>query len=677
MRKRVILQVVLIAVAFGAALAAWLPFTSLGGAADDAAAALRARMFGARTMENAASVVIALDSRSLRDDSLAATPRALMTPVWAALSEKALGHGADKVALDFIITFDGGDLVVGDEKPLSRYDAPFLRLLRKEGRAGRIIIGRSQLLLPGRRFSALAGKAGVAFVDLAADGDGVVRRVPTRFTTTEGDEAPTLSGALLGEDARRELRITPPAPLTALPSASVIDVLACDDEVALRGLFEGRSVLIGGALPDEDRFRAADRYIDAPAPLKLGAPCDFAAPDVRGPDGNMPGVWLHAAAVDAARSGWALEPASPYAIALVAAVAAALAGFAGLALSPWAAGAIAIAIGVAGFGGAAAAQEAGVLFPAARAGFAALIGFLSGWAGRLLFLDRRARALRASFGRYVAPELVERILSQEKLPELDGEQRDVAIMFADLSGFTALSERVDGKTLTATVNKYLSIIAREVEKSGGYVDKFIGDAVMAIWNAPADLPNHERAAARAAIVIRDRVDEAAAEDAENGLPNFAIKVGVNSGSAIVGNVGDENRLNYTAVGDTVNIAARMEGLPSVFLTPIVLGADCADAIRDEAAILEIASIRVKGRREPVGCFAPMSAAARPHFTAYEAALTAYRARDFAGAEEGWAALAQTEWEGAALSGAMSGFAQVAAEEDLPDDWDGAVVMKTK
>ena len=102
MRVRVVLQVVLIAIAFGAALAAWLPFTSLGGAADDAAAARRARMFGARSMEDAASVVIALDSRSLRDERLAATPRALMTPVWAALSEKALAHGADKVALDFI-----------------------------------------------------------------------------------------------------------------------------------------------------------------------------------------------------------------------------------------------------------------------------------------------------------------------------------------------------------------------------------------------------------------------------------------------------------------------------------------------------------------------------------------------------------------------------------------------
>lgn len=318
-----------------------------------------------------------------------------------------------------------------------------------------------------------------------------------------------------------------------------------------------------------------------------------------------------------------------------------------------------------------------MLFPAARVGFAALIGFAVGWSGRLVFLDRRARALRAGFGRYVSPELVSRLLAQDRLPELDGEQRRITVMFADLSGFTALSERVDGKTLTATVNAYLAVIAGEVARSGGYVDKFIGDAVMAIWNAPADLPDHERAAVRAAVAIRDAVGAAARRDAAQGLPTFSIKIGLNSGPAVVGNVGSPDRLNYTAVGDTVNVASRLEGLPSVLATPVVVGADCAAAAAEDFAMLEVGSIQVKGRREPVAVFAPLDVADRAWFAAYAEALARYRARDFAAAAAGWRALAAAPWNGASLAAAMAGLAEETARETLDDDWPGALVMRTK
>ena len=272
---------------------------------------------------------------------------------------------------------------------------------------------------------------------------------------------------------------------------------------------------------------------------------------------------------------------------------------------------------------------------------------------------------------------MEKILAQDRLPKLEGERRHVAIMFADLSGFTALSEQVDGETLTATVNSYLGVIAREVERTGGYVDKFIGDAVMAIWNAPADHDDHERAAVRAAVAIRDAVDQAAAEDRARGLPNFSIKIGVNSGQAIVGNVGAENRLNYTAVGDTVNVAARMEGLPSVLETPIVVGAACAEAAKKDFAMLEAASIQVKGRKEPVAVFAPLAEADRQHFAGYEAALAAYRRREFEAAADMWRSLGRAHWNGAALAAAMATFADASARTPPPDGWHGGLVMETK
>ena len=161
------------------------------------------------------------------------------------------------------------------------------------------------------------------------------------------------------------------------------------------------------------------------------------------------------------------------------------------------------------------------------------------------------------------------------------------------------------------------------------------------------------------------------------MPNFSIKIGVNSGQAIVGNVGDENRLNYTAVGDTVNIAARMEGLPSVFHTPVMLGEGCARAASSEYAMLEVASIQVKGREEPVSIFAPLEDADRAYFVAYTAALDDYRRRQFAHAARHWRNLAGQDWSGAALCSVMAGLADEASAYPPPPDWSGAVVMTSK
>lgn len=677
MRAALTLPVILAAALVAGALSVVAPFTALDGLADDAAAAVRVAMFGEHDMSSAKVVVLTLDERSVAAPPLDAVPRALMSPIWASLTEKALGHGADAVALDFILAFDASNFRVGDAEPLKGYDTRFLKLLRQEGGAGRLWIGRSKDLTPARRFSAVARRGGLAYVDVAADPDGVARRMRSGYTLTDGAIAPTLSGALLGLETAAAVPVTSPAPLTALPSASVIDVLACDDPAALRRLFEGRAVLIGSGLPGEDRLRSPDRFMPRPPVEAPGAPCEFSRPNVAGGSGGAPGVYLHAAAVDAVRSGWALASAKPSTVAVLAAIAAALAAFISLRLKPFGAAVGAFCIGAIGFAGAAWSQEAGVLLPAARPALAGLIGFGFGWAGRLFFLERRARALRAGFGRYVAPELVDRLLAQDRLPELDGEQRHVAIMFADLSGFTALSERVDGKTLTATVNAYLGIIAAEVERSGGYVDKFIGDAVMAIWNAPADLPDHERAAVKAAVAIRDAVEAAAAADEARGMPSFSIKVGVKSGPAIVGNVGAANRLNYTAVGDTVNIAARLEGLPSALKTPVVLGAECAAAASDDFPMLEVASIQVKGRQEPVAVYAPLQESDRPFMEAYAVVLNAYRARSFSAAAEGWRALAAREWSGTALAAAMAEIAVDTASEQPGPDWAGQIIMKTK
>jgi adenylate cyclase len=362
-------------------------------------------------------------------------------------------------------------------------------------------------------------------------------------------------------------------------------------------------------------------------------------------------------------------------LAAAAGLAAALAGL--LLGSSWMAAAVAAGVGAISFGGAAWALELGYLTASARPIFGAGLGFTCAWAGRLAFLDRRTKVLRNSFARYVAPEVVDRLLSQDRLPELEGERRHITVMFADLSGFTALSEQIDGKSLTTIVNRYLGLIATEVSASGGYVDKFIGDAVMAIWNAPLDLADHEHAAVSATIAIRDAIQAEAEKDRATGLPGFSIKIGLNTGDAVVGNVGSQERLNYTAVGDVVNVSARLEGLPGTFKTPILLGEASARPVTDSFNLLEIASIQVKGRLEPLAIFAPLSEADSASFYAYGQALANYRTRNFTDAAAQWRALAVAPWSGANLSRAMADFAEALINDEPDEDWSGAIIMMTK
>lgn len=197
-----------------------------------------------------------------------------------------------------------------------------------------------------------------------------------------------------------------------------------------------------------------------------------------------------------------------------------------------------------------------------------------------------------------------------------GERRHITVMFSDLSGFTALSEQIDGKSLPTNVNRYPGLTVTEVSASGGYVDKFIGDAVMANWNAPLDLADHEHAAVSATIAIRNAIQAEAEKKRAAELTGFPSKIGLNTGDAVVGNVGSQERLNYTVVGDTVYVSARLEGLPVTIKTPILLGEASARPVADSFDLLEIASIQVKGRLHPLTIFTQLSEADSTSFYAY-------------------------------------------------------------
>ena len=213
-------------------------------------------------------------------------------------------------------------------------------------------------------------------------------------------------------------------------------------------------------------------------------------------------------------------------------------------------------------------------------------------------LDKERRHIRRVFGRYLAPQMVDRVVSEQRLPELGGQLRDLTVLFSDLRGFTALSERLEPTVLTGVINAFLSAATEAVLEYGGTVDKYIGDAIMAFWNAPLDQPDHAALACRAALRILEKVEDVNQQLAHEGLPTLAAGIGINTGPCTVGNFGSSRRLEYSAVGDAVNVAARLEGETKNLGFSILLGPETAARVTD-FAVIPLESIRLRGRVQPI------------------------------------------------------------------------------
>lgn len=207
--------------------------------------------------------------------------------------------------------------------------------------------------------------------------------------------------------------------------------------------------------------------------------------------------------------------------------------------------------------------------------------------------QRLYRELRGLFGRYTSPEVANALLSGKTELELGGSVVEVTVLFADLKGFTSFSERVaDPKAVVDLLNRYLSVAVPVVRGQGGTVDKFVGDALMALFNTPMLQPDHALRAARAALEMQAAV---------TGLgQDLSFRIGINTGPALVGNIGSEDLRNFTAIGDAVNVASRLESLASP--GQVVVGETTAALIRHVAELEPLGSLEVKGRVEPVNAF---------------------------------------------------------------------------
>jgi len=256
------------------------------------------------------------------------------------------------------------------------------------------------------------------------------------------------------------------------------------------------------------------------------------------------------------------------------------------------------------------------------------------------------RQIRSAFGQYLSPALIEQLAQSPEKLVLGGEEREMTIMFSDVRGFTTISEtyKSDPQGLTRLMNRFLTPLTNAILERKGTIDKYMGDAIMAFWNAPLDDKEHEINACSAAVDMLSRIDELnkqrEQEAAEGGHVYIPLNVGIglNTGVCVVGNMGSDLRFDYSVLGDSVNLASRLEGQSKEYGFPIIVGSRTALAAKDEFAILELDFIKVKGKKEPEVIYAiagredvvQSAAFQRLRNTTIEM-LSCYRGRDWQGA----------------------------------------------
>jgi adenylate cyclase len=321
---------------------------------------------------------------------------------------------------------------------------------------------------------------------------------------------------------------------------------------------------------------------------------------------------------------------------------------------------------------AAAAPLAGALLAALGAILLTLVGEM-----------RDRRFVHDALGRYTSPVLVQALMERpDLLDRFGGARQEISVYFSDIRGFTTLSEGMAPERLVELLNEYLSAMTGVVERHGGYVDKYIGDAIMAIWGAPLPAADHAQRACRAAIGMRDRLAELRPDFAARYGVDLHARAGVNTTAAVVGNVGSRQKTNYTALGDGVNLASRLEGANKAFGTAILCGDATRAAAGDAFAWRTVDLLRVKGKHagvpvhELVGLADGLNAGERVRIARWEAAIALARQRRFAEARDAFAALS-AERPGDELAALWLARSAAHAANPPPPDWDGVHELHEK
>jgi adenylate cyclase len=648
------------------------PLDMLAGLSLDALTGLRWRLIGnGHERSNSPSVVVALDEETYKTPPFRGTPTITWTREIGRVVGAALEGGALVVGFDIIlptsieeseIAFDGE--TVGDK--MRGFDRDYLRLLAAGAKADKIVLGEVQVgdnsLLPaaGQRV-AVGQQRNLRSLNVYSDPDDVVRRVPLTLngpsgvypsmalelaaraagaTPEIGPDRVSLAGYAIPTTGPNEMTLNFEGGADDIPTYSLADLRGClekSDKEFFRRNFAGKVVLIGSTFDLGDLKRTSKRFAVGGDQRSVERCAPAANATARQNRDVINGVYVQATAVNnILRRDAVIELGAPPKW-LISVVGGSLGALAALVLTPMR---MAAAYALVAMGWAASATLAfasAIALPLFEPLVAALIALVATAGYRLIVADRDKLILRKNFELYLSPALIKKMLSSDSPPALGGEVREITALFFDLVGYSSISERLGPAELVALINRYLSAMTDIIEDHGGFVDKYVGDAIVAIFGAPVDAPDHAANAVRAALAGSLALKEL---NRSMNLPDavrLAHRAGLNSGQALVGNIGSKRRFNYTAIGDSVNIAARLESANRHFGTTILASQATLEGAGDAFSWREIDTIRVKGRLQPVRVFEPIGLAGqeseeqRACALAYAEGLALWRGRDFAGA----------------------------------------------
>jgi adenylate cyclase len=326
-------------------------------------------------------------------------------------------------------------------------------------------------------------------------------------------------------------------------------------------------------------------------------------------------------------------------------------------------------------------QVAGLVLPLAGSVLMVVLVFALNMSYGYFVELRAKRQITGRFGQYVPPELVDEMSQHPEAFSMDGESRDMSVLFSDVRGFTTISEGLDPKELSKLMNEFLTPLTQVIYRHRGTIDKYMGDCIMAFWGAPISDPQHARSAVLAGLEMQATMAALEPQFKARGWPQLYIGVGVNTGRMSVGNMGSDIRVAYTVMGDAVNLASRLEGLTKYYGVGMIVGESTRAAVPD-VVFRELDRVRPKGKKEPVAIFEPIGPAGtidkslQDELSLWQQALRLYRAQEWDMAELQLLNL-QQRYPGRILYASFLERIAQARANPPGAGWDGATAFDTK
>ena len=448
------------------------------------------------------------------------------------------------------------------------------------------VIGRNQVsplpILQGN-----ANELGLGIINVITDEDGITRAVNSHIDTTYPLLAQALASTITSKEIPHQDRllinfIGPPGSFQTIPITHVLHHRINEN------VFNGSLVLIGATAPD-----LHDSYF---VPTSHGI--------------KMPGVEVHANLLQTIllNSYLSVEP-SWLLVAVIfilsLAVSLLIARF-----HAWTAAAGSSLLLVIYILFAAMVFEHQTVIDLVFAPLTIVLGYIANLVNLFITEKRHKKQIFDAFNKYVSPTVIEELLKNPEKLKLGGEKRTITIFFSDIRGFTSVSEKLSPEALVDLLNEYLSAMTDIVMDNEGVIDKYMGDAIMAFWGAPLDQPDHAVRACTASLSMMEKLHILQAKWEKDNVPALDIGIGLNTGHAVVGNMGSDKRFDYTCMGDTVNLGSRLEGLNKEYGTNIIVSESTRKALASGASdskmnnsigfvLRELDAVRVKGKKEPV------------------------------------------------------------------------------